>query len=70
MRARPIVFSDTEVFSVKNVKGKSIILSDGKVVATLDENTEIRISKAPFTADFPVKESSDFFARVRNKLNG
>ncbi len=70
MRARPIVFSDTEEFSVRCLKGKSIILSDGKMVATLDENASMRIKKAPFTADFPVKERSDFFARVRNKLNG
>lgn len=70
MRARPIVFSDTEEFFIKSVKGKSIILSDGKVIASLGENVEICIKKAPFTADFPVKESTDFFARVRNKLNG
>ncbi len=70
MRARPIVFSDQELFTVKSLKGKSIILADGKAVATLEEGTEIRIRKAPFTADFPVRECSDFFARVRNKLNG
>ena len=70
MRARPIVFSDTEEFTVTVKKGKSIVLADGAVVAALPENAEIVIKKAPFTADFPVKENSDFFARVRNKLNG
>ncbi len=70
MRARPIVFSDTDEFRVKIAKGKSIILADGGVVAALPEGTEMTIRKAPFTADFPVKENSDFFARVRNKLNG
>jgi len=70
MRARPIVFSDETEFTVKVRKGKSILLSDGRVVAALPENEEIRIKKAPFTADFPVKEGSDFFARVKNKLNG
>ncbi len=70
MRARPIVFSDADEFTIRVVKGRSIILADGGVVAALPENAEITIRKAPFTADFPVKENSDFFARVRNKLNG
>lgn len=70
MRARPIVFSDTDEFKITVVKGKSIVLADGGVIASLPEGAEICIKKAPFTADFPVKENSDFFARVRNKLNG
>ena len=68
LRARPIVFADTNEFTIRVQKGKSIILSDGKVVAALPENGVIKIKKAPFTADFPVKDGSDFFARVRNKL--
>jgi NAD+ kinase len=68
MRARPIVFADTDEFTIRIKKGKSIILSDGRVVAALPENGVIKIKKAPFTADFPVKNGSDFFARVRNKL--
>ncbi len=70
MRARPIVFSDTDEFTVRVAKGKCMILTDGGVVSALPEGGEIKIKKAPFTADFPVKENSDFFARVRNKLNG
>ncbi len=70
MRTRPIVFSDTEQFTVRIAKGNCIVLADGGVVATLSEGEEIKIKKAPFTADFPVKDDSDFFARVRNKLNG
>ena len=70
MRTRPIVFSDDTEFLIKIRKGKAIILSDGRVVAALPENEVIRIKKAPFTADFPVKEGSDFFARIKNKLNG
>lgn len=70
MRARPIVFSDTEQFKISVKKGKSIVLADGGVVAALPEGAEIHIAKASFTADFPVMENSDFFARVRNKLNG
>lgn len=68
MRSRPIVFADTDEFTIRIKKGKSIILSDGRVIAALPENGEIHIKKAPFTADFPVKDGADFFARVRNKL--
>ena len=69
MRARPIVFADTDEFTIRVAKGKAIILSDGKVVAVLPDNAELRIKKAPFFALFPVKENTDFFARVRKKLN-
>ena len=68
LRSRPIVFADTDEFTLRIVKGKAIILSDGRVVAALPENAEIHIKKAPFTANFPVKDGTDFFARVRNKL--
>lgn len=70
MRARPIVFSDSDEFVIRIDKGKAMVLADGKVVAALPEGTEMHIKKAAFTADFPVKDNSDFFARVRNKLNG
>ncbi len=70
MRARPIVFSDEDEFTLTVAKGRSIILADGGVVAAIPEGGVVKIKKAPFTADFPIKENSDFFARVRNKLNG
>lgn len=70
MRTRPIVFADTDEFTIRSGKGNSIVLADGGVVAALPENAEVHIKKAPFTADFPVKENSDFFARIRSKLNG
>ena len=69
MRARPIVFSDDETFTVRIKRGQAVVLADGLPIAGLPENAEIRIKKAPFTADFPVRENSDFFAKVRNKLN-
>lgn len=68
MRARPIVFSDTDEFTITVTKGKSMVLADGGVIAALSEGGKIYVKKAPFTADFPVKGNSDFFARVRNKL--
>lgn len=70
MRARPIVFSDSDEFKITVTKGKSVVLSDGKSVANLKEGDTVCIKKAPFTADFPVKDGTDFFAKVRNKLNG
>ena len=70
MRTRPIVFPDTDEFDIRVEKGQAIVLSDGRIVAALPENSVVHIQKAPFTADFPVKDRSDFFARIRNKLNG
>ncbi len=70
MRARPIVFSNTDEFTIKIKSGKAIVLADGNVLSALSEGAEIRIKKAPFTADFPVKDDLDFLARIRNKLNG
>lgn len=70
MRARPIVFSDNDEFTVRVTRGKGMVLTDGGAVAQLLGSTEIFIKKAPFTADFPVKDESAFLARVRNKLNG
>ena len=69
MRTRPIVFSDTEEFSFRIMRGKAIISADGLIVGGLPENATVFVRKAPFTADFPVRDNSDFFAKVRNKLN-
>ncbi len=69
MRTRPTVFSDDETFEVKIDRGRAVVLCDGLTVALLEENANVRITKAPFTADFPVRESNDFFMKVRNKLN-
>ena len=68
-RTRPTVFSDKSCFSVKVKTGRAVLLVDGLAVAQLPEGEEIRIQKAPFTADFPKRENSDFFERVRNKLS-
>ena len=68
-RTRPTVFSDTEEFTIRVTRGRAILLADGLAVASLPENAEIRIKKAPFTADFPTRKNLDFFAKVRNKLN-
>lgn len=70
MRARPIVFSDNDEFTIRLKRGKGMVLTDGGAVAQLPETAEVFIKKAPFTADFPVKDDSAFLARVRNKLNG
>lgn len=69
MRARPIVFSNVDEFQVRIAKGQANVLADGNVLATLSEGEELHIKKASFTADFPVKNDVDFFARVRSKLN-
>ena len=69
MRSRPIVFPDTEQLKFRITRGKGILLADGMTVGPIPENTEIVLKKAQFTANFPVREGSDFFLKVRNKLN-
>lgn len=69
MRTRPTVFSDDETFEIEIERGKAVILCDGLTVALLSENTKIKVKKAPFTADFPIRENNDFFTKVRNKLS-
>ena len=69
MRTRPVVVSDNDVFTVSVKRGRAIVLADGQSVAGLPENAVIHIKKAPFTADFPVRENSDFFAKVKSKIS-
>ena len=68
-RSRPIVFSEEEEFTVTIQKGNAVITADGKTVDRLLEGDSVSIKKAAFTADFPIRESGNFFARIRNKLN-
>lgn len=70
MRSRPIVFSDSSQFHLRIAKGRAIVQADGRTVAALPEGATLTVQKAPFTADFPVKKNSDFFERIRHKLNG
>ena len=69
MRARPTVFSDSETFTLRITSGKGILLADGAEIALLPQGATFQVKKAPFTADFPVRDNSDFFTKVRNKLN-
>ena len=69
MRTRPVVVSDDDVFTISVKRGRAIVLADGQSVAGLPENAVIHIKKAPFTADFPVRENSDFFAKVKSKIS-
>lgn len=69
MRSRPIVFSDSESLKFRITRGKAILLADGMTVGPIPENMQITVKKAEFTADFPIREESDFFLKVRNKLN-
>ena len=69
MRRRPTVFSDNETFKLSIQRGRSLLVIDGLAVGVLGENEEIYVQKAPFTADFPVRNSADFFNKVRSKLS-
>jgi NAD+ kinase len=70
MSARPMVFSELDSFKFSVKKGRALLLVDGKAVATLAEKDEVRLKKAPFTAEFLTRKDSCFFSKIRNKLNG
>jgi NAD+ kinase len=70
MGARPMVFSDAEVFDFSVEKGRALILVDGKAVATITQKDSIRVAKAPFAARFITQNEKNFFNKVKNKLNG
>lgn len=67
--ARSTVFPDTDEFTVTVEKGNALVLVDGKTVAPLLSKQQITIKKAPFTADFPLRDGFDFLGKIRNKLN-
>lgn len=69
MRSRPIVFSDSETLTIRICRGRAILLADGLAVGGIPEGMEVKVKKAPFTADFPVWNSSGFFGKIKNKLN-
>ena len=69
MRRRPVVFADTECFHLRITHGEGVLLLDGSAVATLPVNSVIKVKKASFTADFPVRNGNAFFDKVSNKLN-
>lgn len=66
---RPIVFPESEIFAVQAERGDALILADGKGIGYLKEGERIEISKAPFCAEFPIRAQSDFFAKIKTKLN-
>lgn len=69
LNVRPIVFPDTDVFSVTVTRGRAALLIDGKHIASVTEGMEVTVRKAPFTADFPMRGNSCFFKKIRTKLN-
>ena len=69
MGARPMVFSDEDIFDFTVEKGKALLLVDGRAVATLSQKDTVRAVKAPFTAQFITQNEKNFFNKVKNKLN-
>jgi len=67
--ARSTVFPDTDSFTIEVEKGTALVLVDGKTVAPLFRGQQISIKKAPFTAEFPLRDGFDFMGKIRNKLN-
>ena len=69
MSKRPMVFSDSETFKIRALKGKAMVTVDGRAIGAMKEADGLRIEKADFAAEFPVRRNSDFFAKIKNKLN-
>ncbi len=69
MNKRPIVFPDSEQFEISVLRGKTIVLVDGRAVGQLSSGESLRVKKAPFAAEFPIREESDFFRKIKDKLN-
>lgn len=69
LQKRPIVFPDSEVFHLRAERGKALVLVDGKAVGYLKAGELLEVKKAPFAAEFPVRDQSDFFGKIKNKLN-
>lgn len=69
MRARPIVVSDEEEIALKAEQGSAAVAADGLHLAFLPQGASIFVKKAPFTANFPVRDNSNFFLKVKTKLS-
>lgn len=69
LNVRPMIFPDSDVFSVTITHGKAMLLIDGRHVAPFTEGMKMTVRKAPFTADFPMRGNSCFFKKIRTKLN-
>ena len=71
LHSRPIVFSDTSTLCVNSVNGKVplVVAVDGKIVAPLDKDGRVKISKARYTADFITADDKNFFNKLLIKLS-
>jgi len=69
LNARPLVISDDTVIRLKvSGREKSHLVSLDSRIATLENDTEITIQKAPFSVKLIEYTSESFLATLRNKL--
>lgn len=68
LNARPLVVPDdcTAVLTVS--ASRAVVLVDGREMLPFEKGDTLVISKAPFTANFPVRNGSDFIKTVSKKL--
>ena len=69
LHSRPVVFSENEEIRAQITRGMALLILDGQVIDVLEENDEILIRKAPFTADFPMNQKTVFLNKIKSKLN-
>ncbi len=69
LNARPLVISDDTIIRLKvSGREKSHLLSLDSRIATLENDTEIIVQKAPFTVKLIEYTSESFLKTLRNKL--
>lgn len=71
LHSRPIVFSDISTLKLYPTETNTAlnIVVDGVAISSLEQFTEITVTKADFAVEFITAEDSDFFNKLLFKLN-
>ena len=71
LHSRPVVFNANSIVKITSSKVKTQlnVIVDGKIVDTVTEKINFRISKSEFVAEFISRGGKDFFDKLLVKLN-
>lgn len=71
LHSRPIIYSDksTLVITSDDKKGNLNVIIDGKAVETVSKSRKIKVVKADFAVGFVTDGKTDFFSKLKAKLN-
>ena len=68
LNARPLVVPDDSAAVLSVAASRAVVLVDGREMLPFKKGDVLVVSKAPFTADFPVRKGADFIKTVSKKL--